>query len=71
MNAIDPGAVRTSMAEQFEVSAETTEWLNKQQTVDEKRRFRPPSDVVPILIFLASEESRAMNGRFPAGKLGR
>lgn len=63
VNAIDPGAVKTNMAEQFEVSAETTEWLNKQQTVDEERRFRPPSDIVPILIFLASEESRAMNGR--------
>jgi NAD(P)-dependent dehydrogenase (short-subunit alcohol dehydrogenase family) len=64
VNAIDPGAVRTSMAEQFEVSEETTHWLMKQQTVDEERRFRLPEEIVPILIFLASDESRAMNGRF-------
>ncbi len=64
VNAIDPGAVKTSMAEQFEVSAETTQWLMKQQIVGEERRFRAPDDIVAILLFLVSDESRAMNGRF-------
>ena len=63
-NCIDPGAVKTSMAEQYEVSKETLEWLNKQQTVGEERRFRPPDHIVSILLFLASDDSRAMNGRF-------
>lgn len=63
VNAIDPGAVRTSMAEQFEISEETKEWLAKQQTVDEGLRFRPPQEIVPLLIFLASDDSRAMTGR--------
>jgi NAD(P)-dependent dehydrogenase (short-subunit alcohol dehydrogenase family) len=63
VNAIDPGAVRTGMAEQFEVSTETRQWLARQQTVDEALRFRPPEDITPILVFLASDESRAMTGR--------
>jgi 3-oxoacyl-[acyl-carrier protein] reductase len=63
VNALDPGAVRTSMAAQFEVSEETKQWLLKQQTVEEERRFRPPEEIVPILIFLACDESRALNGR--------
>ena len=64
VNAIDPGAVRTGMAEQFEVTEETTQWLMRQQTMEEELRFRPPEEIVPILLFLASDESRAMNGRF-------
>jgi 3-oxoacyl-[acyl-carrier protein] reductase len=64
VNAIDPGAVRTSMAEEFEVSEETKQWLSKQQTVDEELRFRSPDEITPILLFLASDESRTINGRF-------
>jgi NAD(P)-dependent dehydrogenase (short-subunit alcohol dehydrogenase family) len=66
VNAIDPGAVRTGMAEGFEVSEETTRWLNLQQTVDQTygARFRPPEDIAPLVVFLASDESRALNGRF-------
>lgn len=64
VNCLDPSAVKTSMAEQFEVTDETRNWLLKQQVVDEELRFRDPEEIVPILVFLASEESRALNGRF-------
>ncbi len=64
VNAIDPGAVKTSMAEQFHASEQANQWLMKQQTVDEERRFRSPEEVVPILVFLASDDSAAMSGRF-------
>jgi 3-oxoacyl-[acyl-carrier protein] reductase len=65
VNCLDPGAVRTSMAEQLEVSDETREWLLKQQTIEpDTRRFRHTDDIIPLLLFLASEESRALNGRF-------
>ncbi len=66
VNAIDPGAVRTGMAESFEVSEETTAWLARQQTLDvpAQLRFRPPGDIVPLAVFLASDDSRALNGRF-------
>ena len=64
VNAIDPGAVKTSMAAQFEQDEESKRWLMGQQVVDEEFRFRAPEEIVPILTFLASDESRAMNGRF-------
>ncbi|MFN0172390.1 MAG: SDR family NAD(P)-dependent oxidoreductase, partial [Bryobacteraceae bacterium] len=54
VNAIDPGAVRTGMAESFEISEETTAWLAKQQTLDvpAELRFRPPGHIVPLAVFL-------------------
>lgn len=66
VNAIDPGAVRTGMADGFEASAETKRWLALQQTVDETHgaRFRSPEEIAPLVIFLASDESRMLNGRF-------
>jgi 3-oxoacyl-[acyl-carrier protein] reductase len=66
VNVVDPGAVRTGMAEGFEVSAETQRWLQLQQTVDETHgaRFRTPEEVAPLVTFLASDESRMLNGRF-------
>jgi 3-oxoacyl-[acyl-carrier protein] reductase len=64
VNCLDPGAVKTSMAEQFEVSDEARSWLSKQQVVDEELRFRKPAEVIPLLVFLASHESDALNGRF-------
>ena len=64
VNVLDPQAVRTSMAAQFELSEETKQWLMRQQVVDEELRFRSPEEIVPILPFLASDESRAINGRF-------
>ena len=64
VNVLDPQAVRTSMAAQFELSEETKQWLMRQQVVDEELRFRSPEEIVPILTFLASDESRAINGRF-------
>jgi 3-oxoacyl-[acyl-carrier protein] reductase len=66
VNVVDPGAVRTGMADGFEASAETKQWLRLQQTVDETHgaRFRRPEEVAPLVTFLASEESRMLNGRF-------
>ncbi len=66
VNAVDPGAVRTGMAEGFEVSEETTRFLNLQQNVDETHgpRFRSPEGIAPLVAFLASDESRMLNGRF-------
>lgn len=65
VNCLDPGAVKTSMAEQFEVNETNRQWLLRQQTVeDDARRFRDEGDIVPLLLFLASDESRALNGRF-------
>jgi NAD(P)-dependent dehydrogenase (short-subunit alcohol dehydrogenase family) len=65
VNCLDPGAVRTSMAEQLEASDDTREWLLRQQTVDpDAIRFRHTDEIVPLLLFLASEQSSALNGRF-------
>jgi len=65
VNCLDPGAVKTDMAAQFEVSNETREWLLRQQTVDEdQRRFRAADDIISLLVFLVSDASRALNGRF-------
>ncbi len=66
VNVIDPGATRTDMAKGLEVSAETKRWLAAQQTVDETHgaRFRTPDEITPLVVFLASEDSRMLNGRF-------
>ena len=66
VNAIDPGAVRTGMAHGFDASAEARQWLNLQQSVDETHgaRFRSPEEIAPLVCFLASDESRMLNGRF-------
>ena len=66
VNVVDPGAVRTGMAEGFEVSAETQRWLQLQQTVDETHgaRFRTPEEVAPLVTFLASKRIQDVNGRF-------
>lgn len=66
VNAIDPGAVWTGMSEGFEVSPETKRWLKLQQTVDETHgpRFRSPEEIAPLVAFLASDESKMLNGRF-------
>ena len=66
VNAIDPGAVRTAMADGFEISEESNRWLNLQQTVDEAHgaRFRSAGEIAPLVTFLASDESRMLNGRF-------
>jgi NAD(P)-dependent dehydrogenase (short-subunit alcohol dehydrogenase family) len=65
VNCLDPGAVRTSMAEQLEVSDESRDWLLKQQTIEpDARRFRDANEIVPLMLFLASEDSHALNGRF-------
>jgi NAD(P)-dependent dehydrogenase (short-subunit alcohol dehydrogenase family) len=66
VNAIDPGAVRTGMADGFEVDEETTRWLNLQQDVDETKgaRFRSAEEIAPLVVFLATDESRMLNGRF-------
>jgi NAD(P)-dependent dehydrogenase (short-subunit alcohol dehydrogenase family) len=66
VNAIDPGAIRTGMAEGFEITQETRRWLDLQQTVDETHgpRFRSPDEIAPLVVFLASDESKVLNGRF-------
>ncbi len=66
VNAIDPGAVHTAMAKGFEVNEETKRWLALQQTVDEThgQRFRRAEEIAPLAVFLASDESRMLNGRF-------
>jgi NAD(P)-dependent dehydrogenase (short-subunit alcohol dehydrogenase family) len=65
VNCLDPGAVRTSMAEQLEASDETREWLLRQQTVEpDAIRFRHTDEIVTLLLFLVSEQSNALNGRF-------
>jgi len=66
VNAIDPGAVRSRMSQGLEKSEEAARWLDLQQTVDETHgaRFRSPEEVAPLVVFLASDESRMLNGRF-------
>jgi 3-oxoacyl-[acyl-carrier protein] reductase len=66
VNAVDPGAVRTDMAAGLEVSDETKRWLKLQQTVDETHgsRFRTAQEIAPLVTFLASDESKMLNGRF-------
>jgi NAD(P)-dependent dehydrogenase (short-subunit alcohol dehydrogenase family) len=58
--------VRTDMAAAFEVSQDTTRWVRLQQVVDESYgpRFRTPEEVAPLITFLASDESKMLNGRF-------
>ena len=64
VNAIDPGGLDTEMTDQIkEVERDSSEWVMAQQ-VEEDLRLRQPEEITPMVLFLASNESNMMTGRF-------
>ena len=64
VNAIDPGGLDTAMTDQIKESQRSsTEWAQAQQ-VEEELRLRRPEDIAPMVMFLVSDDSNMMAGRF-------
>ena len=60
VNAIAPGAIETDMAESFIGTDEGKEWVNSAQAL---KRIGQPDDIADAVLFLASNDSRWVDGR--------
>ncbi len=64
VNAIDPGGLDTAMTDGIKVSQRSApEWAKAQQ-VEEDLRLRTPEAIAPLVMFLVSDDSNMMTGRF-------
>jgi NAD(P)-dependent dehydrogenase (short-subunit alcohol dehydrogenase family) len=64
VNAIDPGGLDTAMTDDIkEGQRSSTQWAQAQQ-VEEELRLRPPEAIAPMVMFLVSDDSNMMTGRF-------
>lgn len=64
VNAIDPGGLDTAMTDDIKVSQRSAPEWGMAQQVEEELRLRPPEAITPLVIFLASDDSNMMTGRF-------
>ena len=64
VNAIDPGGLDTAMTDQINEAKGSSDVWAKAQQVEEELRLRRPEDITPLMMFLASDESNMMTGRF-------
>jgi len=60
VNAIAPGAIETDMAESFIGTDEGKEWVKSAQAL---KRIGQPDDIADAVLFLASNDSRWVDGR--------
>jgi len=60
VNAIAPGAIETDMAESFLGTDEGKEWVKSAQAL---KRIGQPDDIADAVLFLASNDSRWVDGR--------
>ena len=60
VNAIAPGAILTDMAESFLGNEEGREWVKDGQAL---KRIGQPDDIADAILFLASNDSRWVDGR--------
>jgi len=60
VNAIAPGAIETDMAESFLGTEEGREWVKGAQAL---KRIGQPDDIADAVLFLASNDSRWVDGR--------
>jgi NAD(P)-dependent dehydrogenase (short-subunit alcohol dehydrogenase family) len=60
VNAIAPGAIETDMAESFLGTEEGKEWVKSAQAL---KRIGQPDDIADAVLFLASNDSRWVDGR--------
>jgi NAD(P)-dependent dehydrogenase (short-subunit alcohol dehydrogenase family) len=60
VNAIAPGAIETDMAESFLGTEEGREWVKSAQAL---KRIGQPDDIADAVLFLASNDSRWVDGR--------
>lgn len=60
VNAIAPGAIETDMAEPFLGNEEGREYIKSVQAL---KRIGQPDDVADVVLFLASDQSRWVDGR--------
>jgi NAD(P)-dependent dehydrogenase (short-subunit alcohol dehydrogenase family) len=64
VNAIDPGGLTTGMSDEImEVESQSDEFDGSQTNKNPSIRLRHPKDIVPMLIFLLSDQSDMMTGR--------
>ena len=59
VNAIAPGAILTDMAEPFLGNEEGREWIKSAQAL---KRIGQPDDIADVVLFLASDQSRWVDG---------
>ena len=65
VNAIDPGGILTDFSEDIlRFEEETDAFAGTQTNKNPALRLRPTQHIVPMVIFLLSDESKAMTGRF-------
>ena len=64
VNAIDPGGLDTAMTDQINEAKGSSDVWAKAQQVEEELRLRRPEDITPLMMFLVSDESNMMTGRF-------
>lgn len=64
VNAIDPGGMTTSMSDEIMSSEQASDEFDGTQTNrDPSIRLRTPEEIVPMVMFLLSEDSNMMTGR--------
>ena len=64
VNAIDPGGLDTEMTAQIkEAERESPAWAEVHK-VEEDLRHRQPEEIVPMVMFLLTDDSNVMTGRF-------
>ena len=64
VNAIDPGGLDTGMTDEIKVNQKSATQWDRAQQVEEELRLRPPEAIAPMVMFLVSEDSDMMTGRF-------
>lgn len=64
VNAIDPGGLDTGMTDEIKVNQKSATKWDQAQQVEEELRLRPPEAIAPMVMFLVSEDSDMMTGRF-------
>ena len=62
--AIDPGGLDTDMTAEIIQSEQASPSLPEAQQVEDELRLRKPEDIMPMVLFLASDDSNMMTGRF-------
>lgn len=64
VNAVDPAGMDTAMSDEvITVEQGSDEFAGTQTNKDSSRRLRKPEAIVPLVLFLLSDESNMMTGR--------
>ena len=64
VNAIDPGGLDTDMTAQIKRAEQDSPAWAEVQKVEEELRLRGPEEIMPMVMFLVTDDSNMMTGRF-------